>query len=56
MLHKFEFDEIKIVLDVNSGAVHIADQLVWDLLEDCRHMGGWVFRRGTAHEFYRAAG
>lgn len=38
MLHKFEFDGIKIVLDVNSGAVHIVDQLVWDLLEDCRQL------------------
>ncbi|MCL6634867.1 MAG: thioether cross-link-forming SCIFF peptide maturase [Peptococcaceae bacterium] len=34
MLHKFEFDGTKIVLDVNSGAVHVVDGLVWELLED----------------------
>lgn len=34
MLHKFEFDGTKIVLDVHSGSVHLVDDLVWDLLED----------------------
>ena len=34
MLHKFEFDGVKIVLDVHSGAVHEVDGLVWELLED----------------------
>lgn len=34
MLHKFEFDGTKIVLDVHSGAVHVVDGLIWDLLED----------------------
>lgn len=34
MLHKFEFDGTKIVLDVHSGAVHVVDELVWELLED----------------------
>jgi len=34
LLHKFEFDGSRIVLDVHSGAVHVVDELVWDLLED----------------------
>jgi len=34
LLHKFEFDGTKILLDVNSGAVHQVDDLVWNLLED----------------------
>lgn len=33
MLHKFEQNGMKIVVDVNSGAVHVVDQLTWDLLD-----------------------
>lgn len=33
MLHKFIFDDIRIVIDVHSGAVHVVDEIVWDLLE-----------------------
>jgi len=38
LLHKFEFDGAKIVLDVHSGAVHVVDDLAWELLDDCRRM------------------
>ena len=38
MLHKFIFDGVRIVLDVNSGAVHVMDELAWDLLDDCRRL------------------
>ncbi len=33
MIHKFEFDGDKIVLDVNSGALHKVDEIAWKLLE-----------------------
>lgn len=33
MIHKFEIDDIRIVLDVNSGAVHIVDELVYTILD-----------------------
>lgn len=33
MLHKFIFDDVRIVLDVHSGAVHVVDELVWDILD-----------------------
>lgn len=33
MIHKFIFDDTRMVLDVHSGALHIVDQLVWDLLD-----------------------
>ncbi|MCL5781082.1 MAG: thioether cross-link-forming SCIFF peptide maturase [Firmicutes bacterium] len=33
MIHKFIFDGVRIVLDVHSGAVHVVDELVWDILE-----------------------
>jgi uncharacterized protein len=34
MIHKFIFDDHRIVLDVNSGAVHLVDELTWHLLDD----------------------
>ncbi|HHY82325.1 MAG TPA: thioether cross-link-forming SCIFF peptide maturase [Clostridiales bacterium] len=33
MIHKFEIGGIRLVLDVHSGAVHIIDELIWDLLD-----------------------
>lgn len=33
-IHKFKQGENYYVLDVNSGAVHIVDKLVYDILED----------------------
>ncbi len=33
MIHKFKIDDIRIVLDVNSGAVHVVDELVYDILD-----------------------
>lgn len=33
MLHKYEQNGLKIVLDVNSGTVHVVDQLTWDILD-----------------------
>lgn len=34
MLHKFEFDGTKMVLDVHSGAVHEVDELAWLLMDE----------------------
>jgi len=33
MLHRYELKGLKIVVDVNSGAVHVVDQLTWDILD-----------------------
>ncbi|MGI6492449.1 MAG: thioether cross-link-forming SCIFF peptide maturase [Pelotomaculum sp.] len=38
MLHKFEFDGTKIVLDVHSGAVHEVDELAWLLLGEYKEL------------------
>lgn len=32
-IHKFELNDKKVVLDINSGAVHIVDDLIWDILD-----------------------
>jgi len=34
MIHKFTVNGERFVLDVNSGALHLVDGLVWDLLDD----------------------
>jgi len=33
MLHRYEQNSLKIVVDVNSGTVHVVDQLTWDILD-----------------------
>ena len=34
LIHKFKQGENFFVLDVNSGAVHVVDELVFDILND----------------------
>ncbi|RKD28026.1 uncharacterized protein SAMN02745883_00432 [Caminicella sporogenes DSM 14501] len=33
MIHKFKIDDVCIVIDVNSGAVHVIDDIVYDVLD-----------------------
>lgn len=33
MIHKYKFDDLSIVVDVNSGAVHVVDDMVYDILD-----------------------
>lgn len=35
MIHKYIFRDIPIVLDVNSGAVHMVDRVIYDALDYC---------------------
>lgn len=35
MIHKYIFRDIPIVMDVNSGAVHVVDPVVYDALDYC---------------------
>ncbi len=32
MLHRYEQNGMKIVIDVNSGTVHVVDEITWDIL------------------------
>ena len=34
LIHKFKQGDNYFVLDVNTGAVHIVDELVYDLVDD----------------------
>jgi len=33
MIHKFKYKDLNIVLDVNSGAVHVVDDIAYDVLD-----------------------
>ncbi len=39
MIHKFTIDDTYIVLDVNSGAVHVVDDIVYDMLDHYPRFG-----------------
>ncbi len=34
MIHKFKFEDSNIVMDVHSGAVHLLDEVAYDIVED----------------------
>ena len=38
MIHKFQFDDVKVVLDVNSGSVHVIDQIIYEILDDYKEI------------------
>ncbi|WP_352419909.1 thioether cross-link-forming SCIFF peptide maturase [Proteiniborus sp.] len=33
MIHKFELNNKKLILDINSGSVHVVDDIVWDIID-----------------------
>lgn len=39
MIHKYIFKDEYIVLDINSGAIHIVDPLIYDILDYCDESG-----------------
>ena len=38
LIHKMRLDEYMAVLDVNSGAVHLVDDVIYDLLDELMMM------------------
>lgn len=32
-IHKFHFDDLNILIDINSGTLHVIDQMTWDFLD-----------------------
>ena len=32
-IHKYKQDDLMILIDINSGSLHLIDQLTWDLLD-----------------------
>lgn len=51
MLHKFIFDGVRIVLDVHSGAVHVVDELTWELLDRYEQTGRAALEQDLAGQF-----
>lgn len=40
LIHSFKLNDTRIVLDINSGIVHVLSQEAWDLLEAWKNCGG----------------
>lgn len=38
MLHKFTFENSKVVMDIYSGAIHIVDDIVYEMVDDFEQM------------------
>lgn len=36
MIHKFQQNGVNVVMDVNSGAIHVVDNVVYDILDICK--------------------
>lgn len=52
-IHKFSFDELRILLDINSGSVHVIDEITWDYLEQLEALAGnWQEVQVTLSEKY----
>ena len=34
MIHKYKLGDYNVVLDVNSGGVHVVDELTYDMLDN----------------------
>jgi uncharacterized protein len=39
VLHKYSFDGVRIAVDVNSGSVHVVDELTWEVLDRYESQG-----------------
>ena len=55
-IHKFKLNDMLILLDVNSGSVHILDETAWDVLEALeRHQGDLVRAQEELKNVYSPA-
>ncbi|QZY57052.1 thioether cross-link-forming SCIFF peptide maturase [Crassaminicella profunda] len=53
MIHKFTQDDTRIVLDVNSGAVHIIDEIVYDILDYYKEKSVEEIIESLGHKYSR---
>ncbi len=38
MLHKFSINGVNVVMDINSGAIHVVDDVFYDIVDDCENL------------------
>ena len=38
MIHKFSMNGVNVVMDVISGAVHVVDEIIYDIVDSCENM------------------
>lgn len=51
MIHKYKLNGFNIVLDVNSGAVHLVDDVVYDILDDYKTLGNDEIKQKLADKY-----
>ncbi|MGI6226867.1 MAG: thioether cross-link-forming SCIFF peptide maturase [Peptococcales bacterium] len=52
-IHKFSFKDFKILLDINSGSVHVIDEITWDYLDELENQeGNWEKSQETLGKKY----
>jgi len=55
-IHKFSFDDLKILMDINSGSIHVIDETTWDYLERLEALAGnWQEAEASLADRYDAA-
>lgn len=51
MIHKFHMNDINVVLDVNSGAVHVVDDIVYNIVEDYKNLSELELKQKYAEKY-----
>jgi uncharacterized protein len=51
MIHKYQLNGFNIVLDVNSGAVHLVDNVVYDILDDYKTLSNEEIKLKLSHKY-----
>jgi len=54
-IHKFSFDDLKILLDISSGSVHVIDEITWEYLDQLETQeGDWQKAEDALRNKYEA--
>ncbi len=54
MIHKYQLNGFNIVLDVNSGAVHLVDNVVYDILDHYKEIGNEELKERLKNKYTKA--
>lgn len=50
-IHKFKQNDKFVVLDVNSGSVHLVDELIWDLIDLYKEKDFNIIKKNLKHKY-----
>ena len=54
MIHKFQFENSNIVMDIHSGSIHIVDEVAYTIVEDVEKMEKEEILAKYSHQFSQA--